>query len=77
MEPREPTDQPASCALDNDERALLYFNLSVDALNLIYEAAVDGHDGALEVLADLADKLSTRGGDWHQMIYLTGRKGGV
>lgn len=64
------TNQPAFAAEDKEQLALLYFNLSVDALNILYEAAVDGHDGALEVLADLAAKLSTRGGDWEQMKYL-------
>ena len=56
--------------LQREERALLAFNIGVDALNLLYEAAVDGHDGALEVLSDLADKLNTRGGDWRAMKYI-------
>ncbi|MGA3327509.1 MAG: hypothetical protein ABSF45_23855 [Terriglobia bacterium] len=70
MEGRKPTSRSASNGRDSQQRAHLYFNLSVDALNILSKAAVDGHDRALEVLADLSGKLSTRGGDWHQMGYL-------
>jgi transcriptional regulator with XRE-family HTH domain len=50
------------------------FSDAVTGLNIIYEAAAAGHDAAREVLADLADKLTTRSGDWQAMKYITNRK---
>ncbi len=57
-----------------EERLVRLFDAAATGLNLVYEAAADGHDGAAQVLADLADKLTVRGGDWQQMKYLRGEK---
>jgi hypothetical protein len=61
--PSEPSEDPA-------QRALAYYNQAMEAIDILYEAAAAGHDGALEVLGALTDKLTTRGGDWSQMKYL-------
>jgi hypothetical protein len=39
-------------------------------IELLWEVATLGHDGAAEALRDLADKLTARGGDWRRMKYL-------
>lgn len=54
----------------NDPELEMLCSAAMDGINLIYEAAAAGHDAAREVLADLADKLTTRGGDWRRMKYL-------
>lgn len=64
---RKPQDQ------DNPE-VLRYFEAAVTGLNILYEAASAGHEGAREALRDLADKLSTRGGHWQRMKYLSLRR---
>jgi transcriptional regulator with XRE-family HTH domain len=53
-----------------DNEVLRYYEAAATGLNLLYEAAADGHEGAREALRDLADKLSTRGGHWQRMKYL-------
>lgn len=58
---------------DQDE-ILHLFSDAAQGLNLVWEAAMAGHAGAREVLADLADKLATRGGNWQQMKYLKKKK---
>jgi transcriptional regulator with XRE-family HTH domain len=55
----------------DDAEALRYFESAATGLNILYEAAAEGHQGAREALRDLADKLSTRGGHWERMKYLS------
>lgn len=53
-----------------DDDLLRSFNDASIGLNLLYEAARAGHRGARQVLADLADRINKRAGDWRQMKYL-------
>jgi hypothetical protein len=46
----------------------LYSDAS-QGLEFIQDAAMGGHQGAKTLLADLADKLTTRGGDWRRIKY--------
>jgi DNA-binding XRE family transcriptional regulator len=70
-QPRGSRPQPGGkAAPPGDNEALRYFESAATGLNLLYEAAADGHEGACEALRDLADKLSTRGGHWQRMKYL-------
>jgi hypothetical protein len=59
---------------EQEEEILLLYSDAVEGLNLVWEAAMAGHTGAREVLADLADKLATRGGNWRQMKYINKRR---
>jgi transcriptional regulator with XRE-family HTH domain len=69
--PRGPLAQPArKPARRDDAETLGYYDAAATGLNLLYEAAAQGHAGAREALRDLADKLSTRGGHWQRMKYL-------
>jgi hypothetical protein len=54
-------------------RGLLLYSDAAEGLNLVWEAAMGGHAGARTVLADLADKLTARGGDWRRMKYVKRR----
>lgn len=54
-----------------DTEALRYYEAAATGLNILYEAAAAGHQGAREALRDIADKLSTRGGHWQRMKYLS------
>lgn len=53
-----------------DDDLLRSFNDASIGLNLLYEAARAGHTGARHVLADLADRINKRAGDWRQMKYV-------
>jgi transcriptional regulator with XRE-family HTH domain len=53
-----------------DPELELLASVCLDGVNLIYEAAAAGHNAAREVLKDLADKLTSRGGNWRRMKYL-------
>ena len=55
---------------EREDEVLRLYSDAAEGLNLVWEAAMAGHRGAREVLADLADKLATRGGDWSRMKYL-------
>lgn len=55
----------------SDAELLHYYEAAATGLNILYEAAAAGHEGAREALRDLADKLSTRGGHWQRMKYLS------
>ncbi len=71
QQPRGSRPQPGrKPAPPGDNEALRYYEAAATGLNLLYEAAADGHEGAREALRDLADKLSTRGGHWQRMKYL-------
>jgi hypothetical protein len=59
---------------EQEEEILRLYSDAVEGLNLVWEAAMAGHTGAREVLADLADKLATRGGNWRQMKYIKKRR---
>jgi len=63
-----PGSQPDS-APEPHER-LRHFSDAMTGLQLVYEAAEAGHAAADEVLRDLADKLTVRGGDWRRMKYM-------
>ena len=52
-----------------EEEILRLYSDAAEGLNLVWEAAMAGHAGAKTALADLADRLATRGGDWRQMKY--------
>jgi transcriptional regulator with XRE-family HTH domain len=54
---------------DKEEEILRLYSDAAAGLNLVWEAAMAGHAGAKTALADLADRLATRGGDWRQMKY--------
>jgi len=49
---------------------LRHFSDAMTGLQLVYEAAEAGHAAADELLRDLADKLTVRGGDWRRMKYM-------
>ena len=49
---------------------LRHFSDAMTGLQLVYEAAEAGHAAADELLRDLADKLTVRGGDWRRMKYI-------
>jgi len=55
---------------EQEEELLRLYSDAATGINLLYEAAAAGSKGARTVLADLADKLTTRGGDWRRMKYL-------
>jgi len=54
---------------EQNER-LRHFSDAMTGLQLVYEAAEAGHAAADEVLRDLANKLTVRGGDWRRMKYM-------
>jgi len=61
---------PAGQLTPKQEERLRQFNDAMTGLNLLYEAGEADHTGADQVLADLADKLNARGGNWRRMKYL-------
>jgi hypothetical protein len=62
--------------LEPNER-LRHFSDAMTGLQLVFDAAEAGHAAADELLRDLADKLTVRGGDWRRMKYMrTLRKDG-
>jgi transcriptional regulator with XRE-family HTH domain len=64
--------RPHDPAPDHADRLRQYSD-AVTGLTLIYEAAESGHTAADELLRDLADKLTARGGDWRRMKYFKAR----
>ncbi|MGA3164711.1 MAG: hypothetical protein ABSF14_01190 [Terriglobia bacterium] len=70
MEGSFQSTKPASSRDGDPQRPLEYYNQAVQAIDLLYGVAVSGSDGAEEVLRDLAEKLTIRGGGWRQMKYL-------
>ena len=49
---------------------LRHFSDAMTGLQLVFDAAEAGHAAADELLRDLADKLTVRGGDWRRMKYM-------
>lgn len=52
------------------EDLLRHYNDAVTGINLLYEAADAGHEGARRELEYLADLINKRAGDWRRMKYL-------
>ena len=63
-----PDSQPDTTSEPNER--LRHFSDAMTGLQLVYEAAEAGHAAADELLRDLADKLTVRGGDWRRMKYM-------
>jgi len=58
---------------DQEERLRRFSNAMV-GLQLIYDAAEAGAEGADELLKHLEDQLTARGGDWRRVKYMRQRK---
>lgn len=60
---------PATMAKGEEGEAelLRYYNIAMTAINILYDAAAAKSPGARKVLADMADKLSSRAGHWDRM----------
>jgi hypothetical protein len=63
-----PGNQPDMTPEQNER--LRHFSDAMTGLQFVYEAAEAGHAAADELLRDLADKLTVRGGDWRRMKYM-------
>lgn len=61
---------PGGRLSEDQEERLRQFNDAVTGINILYEAAEAGYDGAAKALADLADRINKRAGDWRRMKYL-------
>jgi len=59
---------PAPRNEEQEELLRLYSDAS-RGLELLWEAAMAGSGAAKNLLANFADKLTTRGGDWRRMKY--------
>jgi hypothetical protein len=55
---------------DEKDEILRQYSDAHRGIELLWEVATLGHEGAAAALRDLADKLTTRGGDWRRMKYL-------
>jgi len=69
LKPKPTPGHQPDTAPEPHER-LRHFSDAMTGLQLVYEAAEAGHAAADEVLRDLADKLTVRGGDWRRMKYM-------
>ena len=54
--------------------ALRYYNDAVLALDMLFEAAVAGHPGAVRLLHNEAERLVRRGAQWRDAKYGIGEK---
>ena len=69
LNPKSTSGNQADMTPEQNER-LRHFSDAMTGLQLVYEAAEAGHAAADELLRDLADKLTVRGGDWRRMKYM-------
>jgi DNA-binding transcriptional regulator YiaG len=80
---KSPAPQPAKATPrklpapqnEEQEQILRLYSDAAQGLDFIWEAAMAGEAGAKTLLADLADKLTTRGGDWRRIKYLKFKRG--
>jgi len=59
---------------DPKQEALACYNQIVEAIDVIYEVAAAGSDGALNALRSLADQANTRAEMWYRMRSLKDRQ---